>query len=184
MFQCRVTGSTSSRAHNTDMELPLVEPAQIPPVGSHSPSFSALCALAALLTVLEFLAAHLPAHLVQLNDYLFTQYDYWITAQLGLNHLHFLFLLIWRCAHANLNIITCTVFSARLHELKVTFPGILKLIAVRYGHFILGGNQPNWMRSPSGVCELQGERNRRASGGGRGSKGRGADPASSGVRAH
>lgn len=54
-------------------------------------------------------------------------YDYWIMVQLSLNHLHFLFLLIWRNAYANPNIMSCTIFIARLDELEVMFPGIPRL---------------------------------------------------------
>lgn len=74
MFRDRSTESTFPRAHNTEVQLPLMEPAQIPPVSSHSASsfLGGLCTLTALLTVLELLAAWLAAHQVQIINYLYT----------------------------------------------------------------------------------------------------------------
>ena len=66
-----------------------------------------------------------PAHQVQLINYLCT--ICWLDYGTALPKSHFSFLLIWRHVRANPSIVSCTVFIARLDELKVIFPGIPRL---------------------------------------------------------
>lgn len=95
------------------------------------------------------------------------QYDYWIVVQLCSNHLHFSFLLIWRNVYANPNIMSCTVFVARLEGLEVMFLGTPRL-----GNCILWLLHIGcWLIRLDQIYPLefvrQRERNRNASGGSR-----------------
>lgn len=71
--ETEIQGPAPPEALYTEAQGPLMEPARIPPVDSHSPSsfLSSLCILTAFPIVLEPLAVCLPAHQVQLINYLY-----------------------------------------------------------------------------------------------------------------
>lgn len=105
-----------------------MEPAQIPSVDKHFPFFHSLFTLTALLTLLEPLAAWLPAQQIQCINYLYT---IWLL-NYGTALLKSLTFFILINLDANPNIMSCTVFVARLEGLEVMFLG-----APRLGNCIL-----------------------------------------------
>lgn len=121
VFRCRNTGSSSPRAPGTEVQLPLVGPAQISPADSPSPSFLGSLHPAGLSAFSGALGWVPPAHQVQPMNYSCTLW--WLDWATALPKSHFSFLLI-RDTHTPTKHCNLHALTARWGELKVMFTGI------------------------------------------------------------